>query len=53
VQSVADHRLSRRVEPIPVAAEPSLGAALVLVVLLVNLSSRWFLRRQLRLAGQL
>jgi ABC-type phosphate transport system permease subunit len=33
----------------------SLGAALVLVtmVLVINLASRWVLRRQIRLAGEL
>jgi phosphate transport system permease protein len=41
--------------PYPALQEQAWGAALVLValVLAVNLSSRWVLRRQIRLAGQL
>ena len=41
--------------PYPSLQNEAWGAALVLVVLVlvVNLSSRWVLRRQLRLAGQL
>jgi ABC-type phosphate transport system permease subunit len=41
--------------PYPSLQEQAWGAALVLVVvvLAVNLASRWVLRRQIRLAGQL
>jgi phosphate transport system permease protein len=41
--------------PYPSLQEQAWGAALVLVfiVLLINLASRWVLRRQIRLAGQL
>lgn len=41
--------------PYPALQEQAWGAALVLVVLVlvINLASRWILRRQIRLAGQL